>query len=282
MKIRYWGTAAAEGIPALFCDCKVCREAREKGGRYVRMRSQVMLDDSVLVDFGPDTYANTVRFRCDLSAIEHVVITHVHEDHFYPTDLFCRQIGMGTVLNTPTLTLHGSEDVKAMAMRIWGVIAPEEPDRLLKQNRVAFHEMEAYQTYRVGDLNVTPLPATHNTPHPFVYIFEKAQKTMLLYNDSGYLSEETMSWLKEKGVQFDLVSYDCTHGEKGAGSRHMGIPDNLEMQRRFIKNGNYKENTVSVITHFSHNIQTAGYGDMEKIAEENGFVLAYDGLEIEI
>lgn len=282
MKIRYWGTAAAEGIPALFCDCKVCREAREKGGRYVRMRSQVMFDDSLLMDFGPDTYANTVRFGFDLSALKDMVITHVHYDHFYPTDLFCRQIGMGTVINTPTLTLHGSADVREKAMRAWALDAPQGADKLLKQNRVAFAEMLPYQTYEIGAFKVTPLPATHDTEYPYVYIFEKDSKTVFMYNDSGYLRDETMTWLKEKGVQFDLVSYDCTYGEKCASARHMGIPNNLEMQRRFIENGNYKESTVSVITHFSHNIQTVGYGDMEKIARENGFVLAYDGLEIEI
>ena len=32
MKIHYLGTAAAEGWPALFCDCENCRRARiEKG-----------------------------------------------------------------------------------------------------------------------------------------------------------------------------------------------------------------------------------------------------------
>ncbi len=284
MKIRYWGTAAAEGIPALFCDCEVCKEAREKGGRYVRMRAQVMLDNSLLVDFGPDTYANSVRFRFDLSSVKDVLITHVHADHFYPTDLFCRQMSMGRVLSTPLLTLHGSEDVRDIAMRTWSVTAPADPDRLLQQKRVAFHEMQPFETYSIGDFQVTPLPARHNTAHPHVYIFEKNGKTLFLYNDSGYLCDEAMAFLKQKGIRFDLVSYDCTYGAQDAGesSRHMGIPNNVEMQRRFIHNGNYKENTVSVITHFSHNTPTVGYGDMVKIAQSHGFTLAYDGLEIEI
>ena len=62
----------------------------------------------------------------------------------------------------------------------------------------------------------------------------------------------------------------------------MGIPNNLEAKRRFVENGNYKDTTVSVITHFSHNGFDVGYGDMLKVAEKNGFILAYDGYEIEI
>ena len=61
----------------------------------------------------------------------------------------------------------------------------------------------------------------------------------------------------------------------------MGVPDNIEARKRFIENGNYKPTTISVITHFSHNIEGVGYEDMLKTAEENGFVLAYDGMSLE-
>lgn len=30
MKLKYFGTAAAEGVPALFCKCDLCQEARKK------------------------------------------------------------------------------------------------------------------------------------------------------------------------------------------------------------------------------------------------------------
>ena len=31
MKIQYLGTGAAEGIPAIFCECDTCKKARELG-----------------------------------------------------------------------------------------------------------------------------------------------------------------------------------------------------------------------------------------------------------
>ena len=286
MKLQYWGTAAAEGIPALFCDCKVCREAREKGGRYVRSRSQALIDGSVLVDFGADTYLNSVRFGFDTSKLEHVLITHVHEDHYAPVDFTNRLNNMCKHPAVPTLTVHGSVDVKQTALRYWELCGETVAERLFEQNRIAFHELKPYETYPIAGLSVTPLPATHNTPHPYVYVISKGEKTIFYFNDSGYLSEESMAYLRKNRVRFDLVSYDCTHGAQdgnsAAGGRHMGLPNNLEMKRRFIENGNYKDTTVSVITHFSHNIPTVGYGDMLKTAQANGFVLAYDGMEIEI
>ena len=55
MKLQYFGTAAAEGWPALFCGCDACRRAREAGGRNIRTRSQALIDDKLLIDFPADT-----------------------------------------------------------------------------------------------------------------------------------------------------------------------------------------------------------------------------------
>lgn len=87
MTIRYLGTAAAEGLPAVFCNCPACLNARRRGGRNVRTRSQVLVNDDFLIDFPMDTYLHALRFRLDLSAVRHVFITHSHMDHCYPQDL---------------------------------------------------------------------------------------------------------------------------------------------------------------------------------------------------
>ena len=39
MKLTYLGTAAAEGIPALFCECEACRRARALGAAGIHTRS---------------------------------------------------------------------------------------------------------------------------------------------------------------------------------------------------------------------------------------------------
>ena len=53
MKIQILGTAAAEGWPALFCNCEACRRAREKGGKNIRTRAGTLIDDQLLIDFRP-------------------------------------------------------------------------------------------------------------------------------------------------------------------------------------------------------------------------------------
>ena len=57
MEFRFLGTAAAEGWPAMFCECEACREAERRGGRNIRRRSGAMLGDEILIDCPPDLYA---------------------------------------------------------------------------------------------------------------------------------------------------------------------------------------------------------------------------------
>ena len=49
MKFRYLGTAAAEGWPAVFCNCDNCMRAKKAGGRNLRTRSQAIINDDLLL-----------------------------------------------------------------------------------------------------------------------------------------------------------------------------------------------------------------------------------------
>lgn len=61
MKLKYLGTAAAEGWPALFCHCEACKKARKLGGKNIRTRSQAIADNRLLIDFCADTYMHVLQ-----------------------------------------------------------------------------------------------------------------------------------------------------------------------------------------------------------------------------
>ncbi len=58
MKLKYLGTSAAEGIPPLHADAGYAKKARRLKGRYVRTRSQAMINNDMLLDFNSDSYGH--------------------------------------------------------------------------------------------------------------------------------------------------------------------------------------------------------------------------------
>ena len=76
MKIKFLGTAAAEGIPALFCDCEICERVRRLGGKNIRTRSQALINDDLLIDFPADTYLHVLNYGLELHKINNCIITH--------------------------------------------------------------------------------------------------------------------------------------------------------------------------------------------------------------
>ena len=81
MKIKYLGSGASEGFPAMFCTCDNCKRAKLAGGKNIRTRSQTLINNDLLIDFNQDTYAHVVYGGLDLLLVKNIFITHYHEDH---------------------------------------------------------------------------------------------------------------------------------------------------------------------------------------------------------
>ena len=106
MKLQILGTAAAERIPAIFCACDTCRRALSAGGRNIMKRSQVLINDDLLIDFSGDTYANFINMGKNLSDVEYLLITHAHEDHFTFEDFFSRFEGIAYNVKAEKLKIY--------------------------------------------------------------------------------------------------------------------------------------------------------------------------------
>ena len=81
MKIKYLGTELLKVGPVFFVIVSIAG-GKEKGGKNIRTRSSVLIDDDLMVDFPPDSYWHIVNYGIDASQIKHLVITHSHQDHF--------------------------------------------------------------------------------------------------------------------------------------------------------------------------------------------------------
>lgn len=280
MLLTYLGTAAAEGIPALFCNCETCKSSRAAGGKNVRTRSQTLINDDLLIDFGPDTYFHVCRNGLDLSKIKTLLITHAHDDHLLPSDLHYRNFGYAYIngdrsdpnANLPPLDLY---------------ITPASARYLYRDDEedyeaVSIHEINFFQTYQSGKYTFIPLRANHAPGYDAVfYSLSDGEKTILYAHDTGFFPEDTVRFLKDAAPRFDFVSLDCTFMDNSGGQRHMSLSGNIETAQMLRDMGCIDERTILCCNHFSHN-GARTHDEFAPIAAEHGFLTAYDGMTIEI
>ncbi len=274
MEIHYLGTGAAEGIPAVFCNCDFCNAARVKGQSAWRTRSQVIIDGELSVDFSSEAYFNSLRFNVNLRDIKYVLITHSHMDHCYAHDFILRGYKYAKDVNAPITICGNSEVIKVF----------EDCTRREMKPDVAKHiklkELSPLNEYFLGDYRVLTLPANHGRgENALLYYIEKAGKGYMYLNDTGLFDGGAFDYLKKMGAKAQLVSFDCTfidNRAQGECARHMGIHENMIIKQKLLDCDSCDKSTKYVITHFSHNSKPTDEL-LEKIEREFGVTAAHDG-----
>lgn len=275
MKIKFLGTAAAEGIPALFCNCRVCRNAMEKRGREIKTRSQALVDDSLLIDFPADTYMHMLYGGLDLKNIHTLIVTHSHLDHLYERDFWCRNKGIGNEIEEKPLSVYLTESGYNQTKEFVG-------EGIINDGRLSLYKIEAFTPFEVAGYRIIPLKADHDqTAGAVFFIIEKGEKTLLYANDTGFFPEESWEYLKGYNRKFDLVSLDCTGMLLDPYYRgHMALTSDAEVVEKLKGMGLADDSTKVYVNHFSHN-GLATHEELVKAADKYGFTVTYDNLEAE-
>ncbi len=278
MKIKYLGTAAAEGIPAIFCECETCKKARELGGKDIRTRSQALINDDLLVDFPADTYMHYLQHKFPMNKIKNCIITHSHSDHLYPKDIIMRAKGY-CVSQEEFETLHFYSDKSG-----YDIIKNTIETYNIRPEEVRVHHITVNKSFTAGGYKITPIRAEHDVnSSPVIYAIEKDGKNIFYCNDTSDFSQEGWECLKELGVKFNLVSLDCTAAwEHIEYVGHMNVQRCNEVRRKLFEYGLADENTIFVLNHFSHNGKGVLYDEFLESAGKEGYRISYDGMVIEI
>lgn len=286
MKIRYLGTAAAEGAPALFCTCDHCAYARKVGGKEIRSRAGSILDDRLKIDFGPDSFMQMIQNHIDYTPLKSILVTHSHSDHFCASDIGYRKPGFANLPeNYPPVTIYGNAKVgEAIESHL--------------SDLIQFQLVEPYQPFEVEGYTVTALDAVHcidregpsheypvtfrgntyyRSERALIYLIEKDGKALLYGHDTDELDPRVFECLK--GKKLDLVSLDCTNGVKiTTYVGHMGVEKDLNMREKLLECGAADAHSIFVANHFSHN-GLIPYEALEKAMPD--FRISYDSMEIE-
>lgn len=265
------GTAAAEGWPALFCTCRACAGALRLGGRNRRTRSAYMLGERIRIDFGPDSHFHQHAYGLQYQRVQHLLVTHSHEDHWYPHDLFYRRDGF-SVVEGPPLVVWGNERVRERFEHVNG----DDWDRY----RLEFRLARAWETLDLGEgVSAVGVPAAHNPGEECLnYRIAVGGRQLLLGHDTGWYPDEVWGRLGE--APLDLVLMDCTYGSQDHMGGHLGCAGVVRARDRMQAEGALAPGARFYATHFSHNGGWL-YDDLCAYLEPRGIGVTYDGLRLE-
>lgn len=283
MKLKYYGTGGGGGIPEIFCDCRVCRNAREVGGKEIRTRSQAVIDGKIALEFPVDTFLHTAYCGLDMRRIHNIVVTHGHYDHFLPQDLFSRPQGYKSPLR-----IYATEASAAKMLET--IAAQEEAYATGKRIRtsdfsIEYHPVEVGVPFEIDEYRFTALKAHHaQGVQSVMYVIENTAegKHILWAHDTGPFYASALEWLADYPHVFDFVSLDCTlaRGELITAA-HMDILGCNEMKQKLEKMGRTDAHTQFYLSHIGHLLRQT-HAEVEAEAAAFGMRPAYDGLTVEI
>lgn len=152
MKLTFLGTGTSVGVPAIGCECDVCRSA-DAHDKRLRTSAMVETDTTrILIDCGPDFRLQMLdrEFR----KIDAVLITHVHYDHVGGLDdlrPFC-QFGEINVF-ADRATTDGLLHTMPYCF---------DEHRYPGVPRINLNVIEPHKKLAVGDMEVIPIQVMHD------------------------------------------------------------------------------------------------------------------------
>ncbi|GAK55554.1 hypothetical protein U27_02388 [Candidatus Vecturithrix granuli] len=291
MNLIFLGTGAAEGVPAMYCRCEYCTQVRKTGGKDLRTRSAFRIGDRYQIDINFDNNWQMHRCGIDMYAIEHILITHTHADHFQFEEIVAKEMSVSGQANGKLLNIYMSLPAKAWIENLLASLyTPKVYEKKLRilNERYRIHGLEYFREYHIGDLDVETLKGSHRLregdEYAMNYLILFPDGTRLLYAlDTGWYPEETWDFLEGKTV--DVLILDCTFGgrtdrpEYPAG--HLDLLSFVKMLERMIAINFISARTRIFATHINPH-QGLLHEALQKKFDETRFnvTVAYDGLTL--
>lgn len=289
MGLLFLGTAAAEGIPAMYCRCQACMTARTRGGKDIRTRAAFRIGNRYQIDLGPDTNWQMHRLGIDMYDIEHLLITHTHEDHFQFEEIVAKMMSFGAGANGKPLNIYMSLSARQWLEKLIVVLYEKnmhEQQTFAEQFRV--HGLEYFQSYQIGELIVETLKAGHTVrggeESAMHYLIQFPDGRCLLYAlDTGWFPDETWIFLEQR--QVDILILDCTFGARtdrpAHPKGHLDIASFVKMLEQMTDMCVINKHTRIFASHINPH-QGVLHDGMQKRFNETQFnvTVAYDGLRL--
>ena len=191
----FMGTGAGCGVPAFFCDCPACQEARSDP-RARRGDCGVMITGTqkTLIDTPPDIRQYFIREN--VKYIDNLIYTHWHFDHVGGLGELEYMVQLVTKSKIPT---YGS---------------PYTLESIGKEFEYMMYclqrfEWLPYQELELDGVRYTALPVTH-AEGTYGYLIETPETRLFYACDTGKLPDETAERVRD----VDIMAMDATYWEQ--------------------------------------------------------------------
>jgi len=285
MLFQFLGTSAGEQYPGFWCKCENCQKARQLGGKNIRKNSCAWIFPNCLIDFPPEIFMQAERFGVEIIETEFLLLTHSHEDHFYPWMPGWRRMLLGTKL-PPEKSSVGPRFSELKTLRIYGNNRVcKEVEKWVRVNSpeyaVKINIVEQFRQYDLGEMRIIPLLANHpdGDERGLNYVIEKEGRTILYALDTGWFLPDTEAEIKKH--RFDLVVIEGTFGYGAEDEAHMNFRKVEEAYKLFKTQNLLKCDGLFCISHLCPHF-TPVHDEIAPLMAKKGIIIAYDGMEISI
>lgn len=260
------------------------------GGRNIRRTSSIHFAENCLIDFPTEIFSQAERFGIDLIQSRLLLVTHSHEDHFYPHFMHWRYRakeaekmteverflkGMPRQQDLPVLHIFGNSST-------YNRLISNLDNVPIEDCAIEFTIPELYREYECGGVRFIPMAASHidrGSELGLIYIVEAEGKTFLYATDSGPYTEKTRECIAAH--KYDAVIMEQTFGYAKKGNFHMDWKHAMEAADFFERKNVWKNSPRIYWTHMSPH-RTPPHEDLEKLLTDTDILPAYDGMKIEL
>ncbi len=254
MNITFLGTGTSVGIPAIGCDCDVCRSddplnRRRRTSLHVEAGGM-----SLLIDTTPDLREQALAHN--VSRVDAVLFTHSHADHIFGLD----DIRRYNAMQGGVIPAYASRPVIADLKRVFDYISTEATPGVYRP-LIEFRELG--EGCVLGDVQVQAYEVEHGTKMTHGFVVEHAGRRVGYFPDCHSMQDEVVNVLG--GI--DVMILDALRHRPH--STHLTLDECLAYLARIGAKRSY-------LIHLCHDLE---HHATQALLPEGVFV-SYDGLRI--